>query len=365
MSYSKEDVKDNLTIDDVYDLLEFFGANPKDYGDYLVAQTVCHNGEGLGKHKLYWYENSGMFICYSHCGSFDVIELVQKVKGVDFNAAIYFLVNYFNLQYKLDESDIDYSSLDDWKIFDRTGKIEEIQSEDIKLNRIHLKEYDDSVISHYPQPRVAPFEDAYISYEVCKEMNIRYDPISGSIIIPHYDEDDRCIGIRQRTIIQENEVYGKYRPWYHNKKQYNHALAFALYNLNKSKENIRRAGLAIVFESEKSALAYSSFFSIENSLAVAVCGSSLSRYQFESLQLYGAKEIVIAFDKDYTDTNDERYATFVEKMGRINKKYGSQCNLSFIVDTLGLLGEKESPTDRGKEVFLTLFKNRRYMKSVV
>lgn len=364
MSYSKEDVKDNLTIDDVYDLLEFFGANPKDYGDYLVAQTICHN-ESSGSMKLYYYDNNQMFHCYTHCGSFDVIELVQKVKGVDFNAAIYFLVNYFNLQYKLDEADIDYSSLDDWKIFDRTGKIEEIQSEDIKLNRIHLKEYDDSVIAHYPQPRIAPFEDAYISYEVCKEVNIRYDPISGSILIPHYDEDDRCIGIRQRTIIQENEVYGKYRPWYHNKKQYNHALAFALYNLNKSKENIRRAGLAIVVESEKSALAYSSFFGIENSLAVAVCGSSLSRYQFESLQLYGAKEIVIAFDKDYTDTNDERYATFVEKMCRINKKYGSQCNLSFIVDTLGLLGEKESPTDRGKEVFLTLFKNRRYMKSVI
>lgn len=364
MSYSKEDVKENLTTDDVYDLLEFFGANPKDYGDYIVAQTVCHNGEGLGKHKLYWYENSGMFICYSHCGTFDIIELVQKIKEIDFNSAIYFLVNYFNLQYKLDESEIDHS-LEDWKIFDRTGKIEEIESEDIKLGRIHLKEYDDSVIAHYPQPRIAPFEDAHISYEVCKQMNIRYDPTSGNIIIPHYDEDNRCIGIRQRTIIQENEVYGKYRPWYHNKKQYNHPLAFALYNLNNAKENIRRAGIAIVVESEKSALAYCSFFGIKNSLAVAVCGSSISRYQFESLQLYGAKEVVIAFDKDYTDTNDERYSTFVEKMGRINKKYGSQCNLSFIVDTLGLLGEKESPTDRGKEVFLTLFKNRRYMKNVV
>ena len=361
MSYSKEDVKENLTTDDVYDLLEFFGANPKDYGDYIVAQTICHCGDSQ---KLYYYSENQMFHCYTHCGSFDVIELVQKIKGIDFNSAIYFLVNYFNLQYKLDESEIDHS-LEDWKIFDRTGKIEEIESEDIKLGRIHLKEYDDSVIAHYPQPRIAPFEDAHISYEVCKQMNIRYDPISGNIIIPHYDEDNRCIGIRQRTIIQENEVYGKYRPWYHNKKQYNSPLAFNLYNLNNAKENIRRAGIAIVVESEKSALAYSSFFSIENSLDVAVCGSSISRYQFELLQLYGAKEVVIAFDKDYTDTNDERYSTFVEKMGRINKKYGSQCNLSFIVDTLGLLGEKESPTDRGKEVFLTLFKNRRHMKNVV
>ena len=361
MSYSKEDVKENLTTDDVYDLLEFFGANPKDYGDYIVAQTICHCGDSQ---KLYYYSENQMFHCYTHCGSFDVIELVQKIKGIDFNSAIYFLVNYFNLQYKLDESEIDHS-LEDWKIFDRTGKIEEIESEDIKLGRIHLKEYDDSVIAHYPQPRIAPFEDAHISYEVCKQMNIRYDPISGNIIIPHYDEDNRCIGIRQRTIIQENEVYGKYRPWYHNKKQYNSPLAFNLYNLNNAKENIRRAGIAIVVESEKSALAYSSFFSIENSLDVALCGSSISRYQFELLQLYGAKEVVIAFDKDYTDTNDERYSTFVEKMGRINKKYGSQCNLSFIVDTLGILGEKESPTDRGKEVFLTLFKNRRHMKNVV
>jgi len=363
MSYSKEDVKDNLTMDDVFDLLEFFGANPKDYGDYIVAQTICHNHSN-GSRKLYFYLENMMFHCYTHCGSFDVIELVQKIKGIDFNAAIYFLVNYFNLQYKVEESEYDHS-LEDWKIFDRSGKLEEIKSEDIKLNRLKLKEYNDSVIEHYPQPRIAPFEEAFISYKVCKEMNIRYDPIGGNIIIPHYDEFNRCVGIRQRTIIQENEVYGKYRPWCHNKKQYNHPLAFCLYNLNKAKDNIKKSGIAIVVESEKSALAYSSFFGLDNTIAVAVCGSSMSRYQFESLQLYGAKEIVIAFDKDYTDINDKRYGEFVKKMSRINDKYNTQCNLSFIVDTIGLLGEKESPTDRGKEVFLELFKTRRYMKSVI
>ena len=83
------------------------------YSDYIVARTVCHDGD---KHALYYYDNTQLFNCYTECGSFDVIELIQKVKGLDFNAAIYYLVNFFNLQWRLSENDdMDYS-LEDWKI---------------------------------------------------------------------------------------------------------------------------------------------------------------------------------------------------------------------------------------------------------
>ena len=49
-------------------------------------------------------------------------------------------------------------------------------------------------------------------------------------IIPHYDINNNLIGIRERTLIKENEVYGKYRPAYLNGKLYNHPLSFSLYN---------------------------------------------------------------------------------------------------------------------------------------
>lgn len=69
--------------------------------------------------------------------------------------------------------------------------------------------------------------------------NICYNPSSQAIVIPHYDENGFLIGIRERTLIKENEIYGKYRPTYLNKQMYNHPLGFSLYNLNNSKNNIK------------------------------------------------------------------------------------------------------------------------------
>lgn len=356
MSYSKEDIKDNIDLDDVYDLLDALGAEPQMYSDYIVALTICHSGDS---HKLYYYENTQLFNCYTNCNSFDVIELVQKVKCLDLNSAIYYLVNFFNLQWRIDDKD-DYDySLEDWKIFDRQNKIAEIQEGQETFHYIDLPRYDDKILTYYPQPLILSWKEEGIEKNICDYMNIHYDPTIGAIIIPHYDENNKCVGIRQRTLLQEQEKYGKYMPWRRGKIQYNHPLGFNCFGLNWAKDNIRKGGIAIVVESEKAVAQYMSWFQPENNICVAVCGNSLSKYQFESLQRHGAKEIVIAFDKDYEDIYDiENYEKFLKKLTRINEKFGAKCTLSFIIDTKNLLGKKCSPTDRGKEIFLELFRNR-------
>ena len=50
----------------------------------------------------------------------------------------------------------------------------------------------------------------------------------------------------------ECDLYGKYRPLIVNKQMYNHPLGLNLYNLNNSKDNIKKMQTAIVFEGEKS-----------------------------------------------------------------------------------------------------------------
>ena len=103
MSYDKETVKEVIELEDIYNLLEFLNAEPQMYSNYIVARTICHNGD---THKLYYYENTSLFKCYTGaCGSFDVFELIQKVQEVDLNTSIYFIVNFFNLQHKIDEAD--------------------------------------------------------------------------------------------------------------------------------------------------------------------------------------------------------------------------------------------------------------------
>ena len=134
--------------------------------------------------------------------------------------------------------------------------------------------------------------------------NICYNPSSQAIVIPHYDENGFLIGIRERTLIKENEIYGKYRPTYLNKQMYNHPLGFSLYNLNNSKNNIKILKKAIVFEGEKSPLLYESYFGRENDISVACCGSNLSSYQLKLLLDLGIEEVIIAFDKQFKTKGD-------------------------------------------------------------
>jgi DNA primase len=72
-----------------------------------------------------------------------------------------------------------------------------------------------------------------------------------------------------------------------------------LYNLNNSKDNIKLSKAAIVFEGEKSSLLYQSYFGLENDISVACCGSNISAYQVQLLLDAGAKEMIIAFDRQW------------------------------------------------------------------
>lgn len=354
MSYSKDEVKESLEIEDIYSLLEFLEAEPEMYNTYIVAKTICHGGDSK---KLYYYENTQLFKCYTgSCGTFDIFELIQKVKNLeDLNKAIYYVVNFFNLQGQISETDDDYS-IEDWKIFSRYDKINDIE---LNNSRIELSEYNPSILRYYPQPRYLDWEKEGITKEICDYMGIRYDPVEGSILIPHEDENNRLVGIRKRTLIQELEQYGKYKPWKNGTTLYNHPLAFNLYGLNKAKHNIEMMEVAIVVESEKSVLQYMSYFGIANDICVAVCGSSLSKYQFNLLREHGAKEIVIAFDKDFESIGSEDYYKVIDKLQKIYDKYSSSVNISFLFDKeCNQLGYKDSPLDCGPEKFLYLWRNR-------
>lgn len=355
--YSKEEVKELITLENVFTLLEYFNAEPEMYANYICALTICHGGDSK---KLYYYENTQLFHCYSgNCETFDVFELVQKVQeDDDLNRSISFLVDFFNLH-----NDLSYFSLDgtqeleDYKVFSRYKKISEITPSENK--KILLPEVDNNLLQYYPKPVILPWQQEGISKSVCDRMEICYDGRFGNILIPHRDENNRLIGIRQRTLIDENEQFGKYRPWKYNGTLYNHPLAFNLYGLNISKSNIQQMKTAIVFEGEKSVLKYASYFGFENNISVAVCGSSLSKYQFNLLYNLGITELVIAFDKDFTKIGTEDYNLVINKMYNIYQKYSAMIRISFLFDKKNnQLGYKSSPIDCGKENFLNLYKNR-------
>ena len=191
-----------------------------------------------------------------------------------------------------------------------------------------------------------------------EECGICYDPKNNGIVIPHYDMNGNLIGIRERTLVKENEAFGKYRPAYLNKQLYNHPLSFNLYNLNNSRDNIKAFRKAVVFEGEKSPLLYRSYFGPDNDISVASCGSSLIQYQVWLLISLGAEEIIVAFDKQFKELNDKEHIKLVKNLKNIHRKYGQYVKISYLFDKGNLIGYKSSPIDHGPEVYMQMFKER-------
>ena len=86
MKFDKDEVKNGLAIEQVFELVAELGGEPvmSGTGTFFTAKTICHNLLGEGSRKLYYYDNTKLFQCYTDCsGSFDIFELVAKVKNVN------------------------------------------------------------------------------------------------------------------------------------------------------------------------------------------------------------------------------------------------------------------------------------------
>lgn len=358
--FDKDELKSSLSLEDIFTLLSHFGGEPEIRNDdYIIAKTICHNGIGGGSNKLYYYSNTNLFKCFTNCDTFDVFELIVKIKAIEGIAlslpkAMEYVASFFDIEGK--ELD-DREQSEDWKVLNRYRELSEIKIEE--QQEIQLKIYDKNILKYYPHPRIIDWEDDGIKEEVMNFHNIAYNPVSGGILIPHYDINNNLIGIRERTLLEEQENWGKYRPSIIDDVMYSHPLSFNLYGLNQSKDNIVLAKTAIVVEAEKSVLQYESYFGIENSLICACCGSSLINYQVKLLLSLGIKEIIVGFDKDYIDKDDENFEKVVKKLQSIDKKYRNYVKISFLFDSEGdKLEYKNSPLDCGPDIFQELYEGR-------
>ena len=363
--YNKDELKNSLSVEQVSEYLTELNAEPIERNGILVCRTICHCGNS---HKLYYYPNTTLFKCYTDCGeTFDIFELTRKVMSREYPKAreesdwnlpeaIEHVAQYFHFAPNVKTDEHLLSSAEDFKLLEKYDRINSINT---NTQEVELKTYDGGFLKNLPRPKIEPWLNEGIAQEVMDNAGICYDPKNCGIVIPHYDINGNLIGIRERTLIQEQaEKYGKYMPAKIAGKMYNHPLSFSVYNLNHSKENIKKIKKAIIFESEKSCLKYRSFFGEENDISCATCGSNFIKYQFWLISSCGAEEIIIGFDRQYKEIGDEEYHRWVKKLKDIAKKYSLYCNITFLFDVKNLLDYKDAPIDKGPEIFLQLFKER-------
>lgn len=346
MAFSLQKAKERVTTQDVFEILEYFGADPEERsGDVLVSRTVSHGGESK---KLFYYGNTQLFVDYTNGGDkFDVFELVSRLTDTSLSDAIWFVVSFLHMDGDLSGDAVG----DDWRTFERYDELSNVNT----YGHINLPSYDKCLLDNYPKVTVSQWEREHIPADVQDEFDVRFNPVDCSILIPHYDVTGDMVGVRKRALVEDDMRSGKYRPATILGKMRNHPLAFNLYGIDKAAPAIRESGLAVVAEGEKSVM-QSHAYGIP--YTVACCGSSISMHQVMMLLECGAREMAVAFDSDYDSVEDDEARAIADRLLAISHKASPYLRVTFIWDKDGLLGYKDSPFDKGEEVFKELWAKR-------
>ena len=339
---------ENLEEDKVKLLMEALGADVIEKDDYFMISTICHNEDiSEASHKLYYYKNSHMFYCYTECGALSIFKVLKnyyETRGIEYDWYHDVYEAIINCSVRPSASQRFYKSIK--------------EEYTLRKNRKELPEYPEGILDCFVKIYPVEWLQDSISKEAMDKFNIKYSISQNKIIIPHYDINNRLIGIRGRALNKQDiEDFGKYMPVQIEGKWYSHPLSLNLYGLNINKENIKKSRTAYVFESEKSVLQLDSF-SIPN-CAVACCGSNLNKFQVDLLMRYCApQEIIICFDNEEKEKEDK----YLIKLRNICNKYKNYCNMSFIYDRENLTDKKDSPSDKGEEIFRKLLERRIVIK---
>lgn len=349
-SVERKDILEALTLEEVERFLKYLGAPVIHDKKGLITSTICHNPiEEAESMKLYYYEDRKLFHCYTECGeSMTIFELYKR----------YMALNHSEIS----DEEAQYAIAKFLKksiIITGGEKKTTLDKERYKFEKQILTS------DEYPRVALDCFTKYYhpswlkegITKEVMDHFDIRFSIFQNKIIIPHFDIDGRLIGIRGRSLNEEDIELGKYRPVTVGNVIYSHHLGWNLYGIYEHQAAIKKYHKAIIYESEKSVMLDEVYFG-KDSCAVAVCGSNLNKNQIGLLKKVGASEIILAFDKEYVDCYSEKGKKYRKKIVDMGKKYSYCASFSYLFDEKKLLNEKDSPIDRGLETFETLYRNK-------
>lgn len=337
-----KDLKDEEVIRLMYEL----GADRHEETDnYIIFPTICHNENATeASMKLYYYKDTHLLYCYTEDGPMSIYKFLEnyyKTRNIEYNWGQDILKVVFQCSATTELTTKE-------TIFKQS-----LKDKYRKRQSIQLAAYSPNVLESFVKQYPIEWLEDNISAGAMDKYNIRYSISQNKIIIPHYDINNRLVGIRGRALNESEIAYAKYAPVKIEDIVYKHKLSLNLYGLNHNWENIKELGICYIAESEKAVL-QSELFG-EKNCTVAICGSSLNIYQIKLLMQHcQPKEIVLCLDKEELPGEDK----YFYKLWDMCSKYKLYTNMSFIYDRENLLNLKDSPFDRGRNIFNKLLEKR-------
>jgi DNA primase len=353
--------------------------NAQEFKDYLKEDTLRIEKllESVGCHSL-WYAGDEirsappngknhtavsvnletMFCRYYKEGETfrgDIIALVQLFRNEKFSESFRFARSLFGIGGKfVKENKIDplatFKSL-------RKGKRNVKSLDELEVPKFGMEALSEFVI----MPHMNLFYEG-ITLQTQEIFKVGFDPIQDRITFPHFAWDDinSVVGVTGRTLRSKIEMEEFRIPKYFNYIK-GYMKTWNLYGFSHSLPFIIKNNMIIIFEAEKSVQKQWSMTRNEG-FSVSTGGHEIDMLQVQIiLQNTPADvEVVIAFDKDVMTMKDDN-GEHIGEQYLIDqcKKFSKYRKASYIYDTYNILGEKDSPIDKGVKIWNHLLKYRK------
>ncbi len=262
----------------------------------------------------------------------DLFSFIMTERGVDFKTVLQETRKILGLG-------------DDWSPPKKRMIFGGIYSNIGKNAKQEIRTYDESILEQYQKCGNLRFLKDHISLETQMKFGLRYSVASQRIIIPIRDIFGSLAGLKSRRNYEtDSEDDPKYIYECPTSK------AMLLYGAHENYRYLMNADRICIFESEKATLACDSY---DYNSAVSIMGSMLSPEQAKILLGFNAKEYCFMLDEGL-----DLLVTY--NNAKLLKSYAAmrECKITFFDwrDSL-CVGDKESPTDSGKENFYYILEN--------
>ena len=274
-----------------------------------------------------------IFHCFG-CGKFgNLYTWIQLTEHVTFDQAVQKVADITN-------SDIhDYIESESLSFYKMMGKINRKKIRPVSdrnildVNKDYYQKFKDEIPQEWIDEGILP--------EEMKKYEVRIDPMSNRIVYPVYSDDGKLISIKGRTRFKDYKQLNimKYMNYY------KLGLLDYFQGMKQARPYIKDKKEIIIFEGIKSVMKVDAW-GYHNSVSAET--SSLNEYQIELLVKMQIRDIVIAFDKDVS----------VNKIRKCTELLRKFSNVWVVYDKWNLLKEKDSPPDRGEEIWNTLYERR-------
>ena len=269
---------------------------------------------------------------YSHGFRGDIFSFITQERGVTFREVLLSTKKILKLD-------------DRWEPKKRASLFGGIYQHVGKNAKPELKTYDESILDEYPKCGNIRFLMDHISLESQMKFGLMYSIVSQRILIPIRDIFGNLVGLKSRRNYEtDNPDDPKYVFDLPTQK------AMVLYGAHENYQYLMNADRIVIGEAEKFVQACDSY---NYNSAVSMMGSMLSVEQCKILLGFNAKEYCFMMDEGIDIQIIFRNAELLRSFATMREVKITYFDYR---DSLSV-GEKESPTDGGRDNFYYILEN--------